>query len=122
MGATPAEAGRPQAGIARKSHPAAGMSEAARLAVERAARDSRARLLAFLAARSHDLAAAEDALSDAFRSALESWPRDGVPDSPEAWLLTAARRRLIDFARHEQVQVQTMPELLTAVENAQTVL
>lgn len=98
------------------------MNPDARLAVERVARDSRARLLAFLAARSHDVAAAEDALSEAFRSALESWPRDGVPDSPEAWLLTAARRRLIDSARHAQVQAQAAPELLNAVEDAQTVL
>jgi predicted RNA polymerase sigma factor len=72
-------------------------------ALERAARESYGRLVAFLAARSRDVAAAEDALSDAFRSALETWPRTGVPDNPDAWLLTAARRRLIDAARHAQV-------------------
>jgi len=94
------------------------MSEAAR-AVEQAARESRARLLAFLAARSHDLAAAEDALSEAFRSALETWPGDGVPDKPEAWLLTAARRRLIDAARHARVRAQAMPELTAALDDAQ---
>jgi RNA polymerase sigma-70 factor (ECF subfamily) len=97
------------------------MSEAARQAVERAARDSRSRLVAFLAARSHDLAAAEDALSDAFRAALESWPRDGVPDKPEAWLLTAARRRLIDAARHAQVHAQATPELTAALDDAQVI-
>ena len=96
------------------------MNEATRQAVEHAARDSRARLLAFLAARSHDVAAAEDALSDAFRSALESWPRDGVPDKPEAWLLTAARRRLIDAARHAKVHALAAPELLAALDDAQT--
>ncbi|WIG54394.1 MAG: RNA polymerase ECF-type sigma factor [Rhodanobacteraceae bacterium] len=95
------------------------MSDAARRAVERAARDSRARLVAFLAARSHDVAAAEDALSEAFRSALETWPRDGVPDKPEAWLLTAARRRLIDAARHDQVHAQATPELVAALDDAQ---
>ena len=94
------------------------MSAAAR-AVERAARDSRARLLAFLAARSHDLAAAEDALADAFRAALENWPRDGVPGKPEAWLLTAARRRLIDLARHAKVHAQATPELAAALDDAQ---
>src|SRR5216683_2161815 len=62
----------------------------ARRAVEQAARDSYGRLLAFLAARSRDVAAAEDALGDAFRAALEAWPRTGVPEKPEAWLLTAA--------------------------------
>ncbi len=97
------------------------MNKAA-LAVERVARDSRARLLAFLAGRSHDVAAAEDALSDAFRAALERWPGDGVPQVPEAWLLTAARRRLIDAARHSQVQMQAAPELLAAVEDAQAIL
>ena len=59
-------------------------------AVERAARDSYSRLVAFLAARSRDVAAAEDALADAFQAALETWPRSGVPEKPEAWLLTAA--------------------------------
>lgn len=98
------------------------MSDAARQAVERAARDSRARLLAFLAVRSHDVAASEDALSEAFRSALETWPRDGVPDAPEAWLLTAARRRLIDAARHAQVHAQAAPELTAALDEAQVMI
>ncbi|MBU6415873.1 MAG: RNA polymerase subunit sigma-70 [Xanthomonadaceae bacterium] len=97
------------------------MKDTARRAIERAARDSRSRLLAFLAARSHDLAAAEDALSDAFRAALETWPRDGVPDKPEAWLLTAARRRLIDAARHAKVHAEATPELLAALDDAQSV-
>ena len=73
-------------------------------AVERAARDSYGRLLAFLSARSRDIAAAEDALADAFGAALADWPRAGIPANPEAWLLTAARRRLVDAARRRQVQ------------------
>ena len=68
-------------------------------AVEQAARRSYGRLLAFLAARSRDVTASEDCLADAFHAALTSWPRDGVPDNPEAWLLTVARRRSIDMAR-----------------------
>lgn len=95
------------------------MSEAARLAVERAARESYGRLLAFLAARSRDIAAAEDALADAFHAALETWPRDGVPEKPEAWLLTAARRRLIDAARRAQVRHVASDELQHALETAQ---
>ena len=75
----------------------------ARAAAEAAARASYGRLVAFLAARSRDVAAAEDALADAFRAALESWPESGVPARPEAWLLTAARRRLIDAARRGRV-------------------
>jgi RNA polymerase sigma-70 factor (ECF subfamily) len=59
-------------------------------------------LLALLAVRSNDVAAAEDALADAFAAALARWPTAGVPTSPDAWLLTAARRRLVDAARHQQ--------------------
>jgi len=88
-------------------------------AVERALRDSAARLLAFLAARSRDLPAAEDALADACRLALESWPGQGVPQRPEAWLLTVARRRLADQARHRAVQAGAQPDLLAMVEEAQ---
>ena len=90
----------------------------ARHAVERVARDSYGRLVTFLAARSRDLAAAEDALADAFRIALETWPRDGLPDRPEAWLLTAARRRLIDGARHLRVRAEAVPDLRIAAEEA----
>src|SRR6185437_2490245 len=93
----------------------------ARRAVEQAARDSYGRLLAFLAARSRDLAAAEDALGDAFRAALEAWPQSGMPDKPEAWLLTAARRRLIDGVRHARVQADAAPTLLAITEEAQAV-
>jgi RNA polymerase sigma-70 factor (ECF subfamily) len=78
----------------------ASASEAAAAAVARA---SYGRLVAWLSARSHDIAAAEDALGDAFAAALAHWPVDGVPDAPEAWLLTAARRRLHDAWRHGRV-------------------
>ena len=91
----------------------------ARRAVEMAARDSYGRLLAFLAARSRDLAAAEDALSEAFRLALEAWPRDGVPNKPEAWLLTVARHRLLDARRHRRVQSAAVPELLALADEAE---
>jgi len=72
----------------------------ARVAAERAARESYGKLLAYLAARSGDVYAAEDALADAFAAALERWPADGVPRVPEAWLLVTARNRLMDRARH----------------------
>jgi predicted RNA polymerase sigma factor len=61
-----------------------------------AARDSYGRLLALLAASTSDLASAEDALADAFERALRTWPSAGVPDNPDAWLLTVARNRLRD--------------------------
>lgn len=59
---------------------------------EAVARRSYGKLVAFLAARTRDVAAAEDALSEAFASALVDWPLNGCPSNPEAWLLTAARR------------------------------
>ncbi len=82
------------------------------------ARRSYGKLVAFLAARTHDVAAAEDALSEAFAAALTDWPRNGCPTSPEAWLLTVARRKAIDIARsrrHEIVsdQFEVMAEALT---------
>jgi predicted RNA polymerase sigma factor len=89
------------------------------LAVEQVARDSYSRLVAYLAARSRDVAAAEDALSDAFLAALQTWPHTGVPDKPEAWLITAARRRLIDGGRRVQMHTKAMPTLLAIAEEAQ---
>ena len=68
----------------------------ARGTADRVARRSYGKLVAFLAARTQDVAAAEDALSDAFASALVDWPLKGCPSNPEAWLLTVARRKLID--------------------------
>jgi RNA polymerase sigma-70 factor (ECF subfamily) len=90
----------------------------AHAAAELAARTSYGRILAYLVARSRDVAAAEDALGDAFVAALESWPRAGVPEKPEAWLLTAARRRLVDGARHVQVTAAAVPALEVLVDRA----
>jgi RNA polymerase sigma-70 factor (ECF subfamily) len=80
-------------------------------AAERAARESYGRLVAYLAARWRDVARAEDALGDALVAALETWPRTGVPDRPEAWLLTTARRRLVDGARRARVAVAAEPDV-----------
>jgi RNA polymerase sigma-70 factor, ECF subfamily len=73
--------------------------EQARSTAEAVARRSYGKLVAFLAARTRDVAAAEDALSEAFASALADWPRNGCPANPEAWLLTVARRKFIDHTR-----------------------
>ena len=74
----------------------------ARSTADAVARRSYGRLVAFLAARTGDVAAAEDALAEAFTSALAAWPLKGCPANPEAWLLTAARRKIIDSARRER--------------------
>jgi RNA polymerase sigma-70 factor (ECF subfamily) len=102
-------------------------SEAGR-AAERVARESYGRLVAFLAARTRDVAGAEDALSDAFAAALRTWPLEGVPNNPDAWLLTAARRRQTDAARHRQVQnagqehLQLMGDELEAMADEQSAI
>jgi len=80
--------------------------------IERVARESYGRLVAYLSSHTHDVGSAEDALSDALIAALATWPRDGVPQNPEAWLLTAARRSFIDLVRHRQVALASVPTLL----------
>jgi RNA polymerase sigma-70 factor (ECF subfamily) len=74
----------------------------AREIAEAVARRSYGKLVAFLATRTRDVAAAEDALSDAFAAALVDWPTSGIPTSPEAWLMTVARRKLIDASRRRR--------------------
>src|SRR5262245_29134749 len=76
--------------------------EPARATAEAVARRSYGRLVAFLAARTRDVAGAAGALSDAFASALSDWPANGVPDNPEAWLLAVARRKTLNVARHQR--------------------
>jgi len=94
--------------------------EANRAAV-RAARESYGRILAYLTARTRDVAGAEDALSEAFTAALRTWPVTGVPDNPDAWLLTAARRKQTDSAQRERTRrlgeehVKLIAEELTSV-------
>jgi predicted RNA polymerase sigma factor len=80
--------------------------------IERVARESYGRLVAYLCAHTRDVAAAEDALSEALLTALRVWPRDGLPQNPEAWLLTAARRSIIDLIRHQRVVSESEPSLL----------
>lgn len=95
------------------------MADDPRGVVEVVARESYGRLIAYLSARTGDVAAAEDALADAFTAALRAWPADGVPLKPEAWLLTAARRRLIDRARHERMRADVAPAIRQLVHEAE---
>ncbi|MEO6511255.1 MAG: sigma-70 family RNA polymerase sigma factor [Nocardioides sp.] len=74
-------------------------------------------VLATLTRWTGNLALAEDAVQDATVRALETWPRDGVPDHPVAWLRTVARRRAVDLIRREAARgdketaaMQTMPD------------
>jgi RNA polymerase sigma-70 factor (ECF subfamily) len=88
-------------------------------AIEAAARDSYSQLLSFVASwAGGDLAGAEDALGEAFQAALLKWPVEGVPERPEAWLASVARRRLIDSQRRERTRGRSGEALRTALETA----
>jgi RNA polymerase sigma-70 factor (ECF subfamily) len=77
-----------------------------------AARESYGKLIAILAARTRDVAGAEDALADAFAAALAQWPTSGVPANPVGWLLTVARRS----AGHAAARRQTADRSLAMVQ------
>jgi predicted RNA polymerase sigma factor len=81
------------------------------------ARRSYGKLVAFLVSRTRDVAAAEDALSEAFASALTDWPRNGCPSNPEGWLLTVARRKAVDAARRQRRHEDLTPQLQIIFEN-----
>ena len=85
--------------------------EPARATAEAVARHSYGKLVAFLAARTRDVAGAEDALSDAFAAALADWPTSGIPKSPEAWLLAVGRRKMIDADRRRRTGAEAAGEL-----------
>jgi len=93
-----------------EGHPS-GRDASARALAEAVARRSYGRLVAMLAARTRDITAAEDALSEAFASALRDWPLRGAPDNPEAWLMTVARRKWIDATRRHRSAEDSLPHL-----------
>ena len=83
----------------------------ARSIADAVARRSYGKLVAFLAARTRDVAQAEDALAEAFAAALADWPLNGCPTNPEAWLMTVARRKLIDGARRRRTSEAASADL-----------
>ncbi len=94
-------------------------SRAAFRAAELAARESYGRLVSYLAWQWRDIAAAQDALNDALLKALEVWPVSGVPASPDAWILTVAKRQLLQVARHDQVRFDPAVTVLLEQEAVQ---
>ena len=74
-------------------------------------REEWGRLVALLLAQFRRLDLVEDALGDAVEAASRTWPADGVPANPAGWLMTAARRRLLDRLRTEEVARRKQPLL-----------
>jgi predicted RNA polymerase sigma factor len=93
-------------------------AQRARGVADAVARRSYGKLVAYLSARGGDVAAAEDALADAFAAALRDWPGKGAPANPEAWLLTVARRKVTDGARRRRTAQVAAPQLQLLAEEA----
>ena len=74
--------------------------------------DEWGRLLALLVTQFRRLDLAEEGLADAFEAAARTWPTDGVPDNPPAWLVTVARRRIVDRLRSEATAARKLPMLV----------
>src|SRR5690348_17170861 len=87
------------------------MTDDPAIRIEEVWRDEWGRLLALLVAQYRRLDLAEDGLADAFEAASRTWPVEGIPTNAPAWLLTAARRRIIDRLRTDEVLARKMPLL-----------
>lgn len=95
------------------------MTAAAGIALERAVREEWGRLTSLLLAQYRRIDLIEDALGDAVEAAARRWASGGVPDNPPAWLLTTARRRILDRLRAESMAHRKAPVLVTDAERHQ---
>ncbi|HEY2141405.1 MAG TPA: RNA polymerase sigma factor [Solirubrobacteraceae bacterium] len=89
-------------------------------AAEQAFREEGPAVLATLIRHVGDFQLAEDALQDAFAAAVASWPRDGVPAKPAAWITVTARRRAIDRLRRDRTLADRMERLRELAERFST--
>src|ERR1700744_3294728 len=87
-------------------------------AAESVFRQESGRILASLIRISGSFDWAEEALQEAFASALASWPLKGIPDNPGAWIMTSAHRKLIDSARKERTRREKQDSLTYATQHA----
>jgi RNA polymerase sigma-70 factor (ECF subfamily) len=95
------------------------VTEPAELLLETVVREEWGRLTSLLLAQYRRLDLVEDALGDALEAAAKRWPADGAPDNPPAWLLTTARRRVVDRLRAESMTQRKAPLLVTEAEHRQ---
>lgn len=84
--------------------------------IESVVREEWGRVLAILVAKIRDFELAEDALQDALIAALDQWSRDGVPANPSAWLLTVAKRKMIDQVRRRENFRAKQDEIVADIE------
>src|SRR5690606_3333924 len=88
-------------------------------AIEATFRIERARLIAALARMTRDVDRAEELAQDALLIALTEWPERGVPERPGAWLMAAAKRRLIDGARHDAMRSRKQADIARELDEEQ---
>ena len=91
-------------------------NEKMRAIVDGVYRSESRRVFATLIRLLGDIGTAEEALHDAFRAALEQWPRDGVPANPRAWLVSAGRFKAIDGMRR-RARFDALDDVAEQVEN-----
>lgn len=85
--------------------------------IEQVFREESGKITAVLIRLSGSFDWSEEAVQDAFASALATWPKSGMPQNPAAWLMTAARNRLLDFARREQTRTDKEDALTYWIES-----
>ena len=81
--------------------------------VERAFREAHGRSVATLTRIFGDITLAEDAVQDAFLTAVRLWPKDGVPDNPAGWIVTTARNRAVDVVRRRRRGLELTEQIAT---------
>jgi RNA polymerase sigma-70 factor (ECF subfamily) len=92
----------------------------ARSSVESVFREESGRIIATLIRLSGSFDRAEEAMQEAFTSALASWPKKGIPQNPGAWITAVAHRKLIDAVRRENVRTEKQDAILYEVEGLQS--
>src|SRR5215470_16694895 len=88
--------------------------------IEQVFREESGKIMATLIRLSGSFDWAEEAVQDAFASALATWARTGMPQNPAAWIMTTARHRLLDFARRDRTRVEKEDALLYETESPNT--